>query len=254
MPTADSLCTSPPKTSPRSSTPHASSADGADPAPLVSPRRSQSVRQSSDGGGQRTSPRNSPRRTAAGSMIALGSGSDRATTSPCESPRSEGETKEERAKLRGALLELEELQKANEKDLMKRESFLDLQSLVTHMSGGGPASSPVASLLNSTAGSSTPLASIASLATLQSNAAATTTNGSSSNNAQQPRKEVLSPRESARAAKQAKKDISKHSKELEAAAAAGGGKKKGSTLLGKLKLPSPTMNRKKTRPESTWVL
>lgn len=184
-------------------------------------------------------------------MIALGSGSDRATTSPCESPRSEGETKEERAKLRGALLELEELQKANEKDLMKRESFLDLQSLVTHMSGGGPASSPVASLLNSTAGSSTPLASIASLATLQSNAAATTTNGSSSNNAQQPRKEVLSPRESARAAKQAKKDISKHSKELEAAAAAGGGKKKGSTLLGKLKLPSPTMNRKKTRPETT---
>jgi hypothetical protein len=186
-------------------------------------------------------------------MIALGSGSDRATTSPCESPRSEGETKEERAKLRGALLELEELQKANEKDLMKRESFLDLQSLVTHMSGGGPASSPVASLLNSTAGSSTPLASITSLATLQSNAAATT-NGSSSNNAQEPRKEVLSPRESARAAKQAKKDISKHSKELEAAAAAGGGKKKGSTLLGKLKLPSPTMNRKKTRPESTWVL
>jgi type IV secretory pathway VirB10-like protein len=54
-------------------------------------------------------------------------------------------------------------------------------------------------------------------------------------------------------AKQAKKDISKHSKELEAAAAAAGGKEKGATLLGKLKLPSPTMNRKKIRPESTWA-
>ncbi len=123
MPIADSLCTSPPKTSPRSSTPtHASSTDGADPAPVVSPRRSQSVRQSSDGGGQRTSPRNSPRRTAAGSMIALGSGSaDRATTSPGESPRGEGETKEERAKMRGALLELEELQKAKEFQERKRK-------------------------------------------------------------------------------------------------------------------------------------
>jgi hypothetical protein len=170
-------------------------------------------------------------------MITLGSGSERAATDG-------EETKEERDRLRGALLELEELQKTNEKDLMKRESFLDLQSLVTHMT----ASSPVASLLNGAASKSTPLASISSLATLQTQ----------TNNNSQQRKEVVSPRaESPRSKSPKQAKNAKQTKEPEAAPAPANAaseaakKKKGSTLLGKLKLPSPAMNRKTKGREGT---